>query len=322
MEARDLGHVAAHFHPLEDLFGNCYIKRYPDGSAKVIAAERAVFRAPGFEAAGYGGGQERRRVERLAGYEWDPSMLEDEEEAYACAERGGMADDNKEVRNRLRAQRRAKTAVEDLCRSNDFRWFVTLTLDGAKVDRYDVAAVTRKLNAWLSNRVQKDGLRYVLVAERHKDGAIHFHGFMSDSISYVDSGTIAGIKPKPAKPRSAKERARWLEQGGHVVYNLPAWTLGYTTAIELYGERRAAIGYVVKYITKAQDKVGGRWYYSGGALRRPEVEVVRVDFGALLAVPGAYSFLLGDLGCRCCMFETGPDGTVMSKGGKQDVQAG
>ena len=56
------------------------------------------------------------------------------------------------------------------------------------------------------------------------------------------------------------------------MYNLPGWTLGYTTAIELYGEREAAVGYVCKYISKEQTKVGGRWYYSGGALQKPEVQ--------------------------------------------------
>lgn len=65
------------------------------------------------------------------------------------------------------------------------------------------------------------------------------------------------------------------------MYNLPGWTLGFTTAIELYGERRKAVGYVCKYITKAEEKVGGRWYYSGGALKRPEVTYTDVDFDKL-----------------------------------------
>lgn len=38
-------------------------------------------------------------------------------------------------------------------RANPFTHFVTLTLDASRVDRYDMAAITRKLNAWLSNQV-------------------------------------------------------------------------------------------------------------------------------------------------------------------------
>lgn len=91
-----------------------------------------------------------------------------------------------------------------------------------KVDRYDASAVTRKLNSWLDNQVRRKGLAYVLVAERHKDGAVHFHGFFNDALPVVDSGTLSIGGGKPRKPRSARERARWLEQGAHVVYNLPA----------------------------------------------------------------------------------------------------
>ena len=79
---------------------------------------------------------------------------------------------------------------------------VTLTLDQTQVDRYDMAAITRKLNAWLSNQVQRRGLIYVLVPERHKDGAIHFHGFFNDVLDRVDSGTM--IPPGGGKPRKPR----------------------------------------------------------------------------------------------------------------------
>ena len=76
-----------------------------------------------------------------------------------------------------RAARRARAALRDLALCNDFDCFVTLTLDGAQVNRYDPKQVIQKLNRWADNKVRRDGLRYVLVPELHKDGAIHFHGF-------------------------------------------------------------------------------------------------------------------------------------------------
>jgi hypothetical protein len=59
-----------------------------------------------------------------------------------------------------------------------------------------------------------------------------------------------------------------------MIYNLPQWTLGFTAAIEIYGDYPAAVAYVCKYIGKQGDKPAGRWYYSGGALATPEVEYV------------------------------------------------
>ena len=177
-----------------------------------------------------------------------------------------------------RSMRRARAKVRRLALANEFTYFVTLTLDQNMVDRYDMGAVVKKLNAWCSNAVQRRGLRYILVPERHKDGAIHFHGFFNGALPAVDSGTVrVPWAKKPRKPRSKAEREEWMAAGGRVVYNLPGWTLGYTTAMELYGEYPAAVAYVCKYIGKGGEKPGGRWYYSGGDLREPAVEYLELS---------------------------------------------
>lgn len=251
------------------------IKCYPDGSRELMACSKPWFRAPGWEAREP---RSRRRPKQAQG--------------------GGDV---------ARAVRRARAQVRDLALCNPFTHFVTLTLDQSRVDRYDMAAITRKLNAWLSNQVQRRGLIYVLVPERHKDGAIHFHGFFNDVLDRVDSGTM--IPPeggKPRKPRSKAQRAAWEAEGGRVVWNLPGWSLGFTTALELVGDYSRAVGYVCKYIGKQQDpgdscgrgsagdeapvspdKPGGRWYYSGGDLARPVVELADLDPWELRAQPGA-----------------------------------
>lgn len=148
-----------------------------------------------------------------------------------------------------RAMRRARSKVRQLALANQFRWFVTLTLDPEKIDRYDPAIVVRKMSQWADNRVRRKGLAYILVPEHHKDGAIHFHGFFNDALEAVDSGHT--------------------DKNGHKVYNLPDWTLGFTRAVELYGDYHAAVGYTCKYIGKGTGKIGGRWYYSGGDLAKP-----------------------------------------------------
>lgn len=148
-----------------------------------------------------------------------------------------------------RSMRRARAKLRRLALANDFKWFVTLTLDPAKIDRNDGAAVARALGRWADNMVRRKGLKYVLVPELHKKGGIHFHGFFSDSVEVTDSGHV--------------------DEAGHPIYNLPEWTLGFTTAIALYGDYPSAVGYVTKYIGKQGLRPMGRWYYSGGRLQEP-----------------------------------------------------
>lgn len=165
------------------------------------------------------------------------------------------AQENAEATDRERSKRRAKKAVYDLIACNsDLDYFVTLTLDPKKIDRYDYDLIYKKLRVWLDNRVRRKGLKYVLVAEYHKDKAIHFHALCNGgALKLADSGKT--------------------DSQGHKVYNLEDWTLGFTTAVKTYGKNRAAlVNYVVKYITKSDAPVGGRWYYSGGNLARPEYE--------------------------------------------------
>lgn len=205
---------------------------------------------------------------------------------------GGQQQGQQTVKPRhTRKERRAAATVRDLCRCNRMAYFVTLTLSPEQIDRYDIAAVLRKMRSWLDNRVRRNGLVYVLIPEHHRDGAIHWHGFFNDAdVGMVDSGTV---KPatggRPRRPRSARQRQEWLDAGGQVVYNVAEWTLGFSTAIPLYGDYDAAIAYTCKYIAKEGCKIGGRWYYSGGKLLRPEVRPVDCTFDELQAA-GGYCF--------------------------------
>lgn len=162
-----------------------------------------------------------------------------------------------------RSMRRARGKLRRLALANDFRWFVTLTFNPEKVDSFDAAAVVKKLNAWCSNMVQRKGLCYILIPELHPtSGRIHFHGFFNDCVEVVDSSHI--------------------DRQGHKIYNLPQWSLGFTTVIELYDDYSRAVGYVSKYIGKQNGKITGRWYYSGGDLREPEITYAEISPAELL----------------------------------------
>ena len=240
------------------------VKAYPDGSLEVLACDQAIFHPDGWETSGY-----KQRPARVRKDPQKPTTQDRD--------------------NRERSMRRARAQVRDLALSNPFRWFVTLTLDQAKVSRYDMAEITRKLNAWLDNQVRRRGLAYVLVPERHKDGAIHFHGFFNDALEAVDSGH--------------------KDSQGHPVYNLPGWRLGFTTAIQLYGDYHAAVSYVCKYIGKQGEKPGGRWYYSGGCLQRPDVSFSDVgprDLEAVAGEGGVYRFDVPEAGLSFAILRARP----------------
>lgn len=243
------------------------VKSYPDGSMELMACSAPVFKPSGWEKTGW----------HAPAPDVSPNGDRKPKSSNACSNE--------------RAMRRARAQVRDLALCTPFRWFVTLTLDRARVDRYDMKEITRHLNHWLDNQVRRRGLSYVLVPERHRDGAIHFHGFFNDALEAADSGTLSlpGSKT-PRKPRSARQRAEWLAQGAHPVFNLPGWPWGFTTAIELYGEYPRAVNYVCKYIGKDGEKIGGRWYYSGGSLGRPEVSYEDISYREVAALPGAFTF--------------------------------
>jgi len=246
---------------------------YPCGVMDIMACSEPVFGDKGWEAA--------EDYTRPAGVAASKAPKQEREKAEAAAE------------DLERSMRRARAKLRRLALANDFKWFVTLTLDPEKVDSHDGAAVVKKLNAWASNAVQRHGLRYLLVPERHKKGGIHFHGFFNDALPAVDSGTIrVPWAKKPKRPRSEAERAQWLQAGGRIVYNLPGWSLGFTTAMELYGDYPAAVAYVCKYIGKDGTKPAGRWYYSGGALAQPPVEYVEMSPAELKAEFGDKAILL------------------------------
>ena len=85
--------------------------------------------------------------------------------------------------NIARAVRRAKINAFDIILSNpDLDTFATFTFaPDPDLDKTAYEQVYERLAPWLSNRVQRKDLKYVIVPEYHKSGAIHFHGILNSS---------------------------------------------------------------------------------------------------------------------------------------------
>lgn len=266
---------------------NTLVKTYRDGSQQIIFATKQVFRAPGFE--------EIVTTSVVSDEISEETVLEAVEKSVWQLEREADEEAARHKESVRRAMRRARVKVRDYCLSTDMRYFCTFTLDRQKINRYDIQEITRKLNQWLNHQVQRKGLAYVMVPELHEDGAVHFHGLITGSLEAVDSGTvIPRNQDRPRKPHSEGQRRAWLRDGGRVVYNLPGWPYGFTTALELSGNYEQAVNYVCKYISKGlRDdnlipcKVGGRWYYSGGPLGEPGREFTDRDPDTQIEAYGA-----------------------------------
>lgn len=291
------------FVPDVSVLHNVRVKLFPHGYVEVLGCNCSIFHGSGWEPAGKWENAPNSDVGKCL----CDTQLEFPLDSGMIPDRHGSA-----IR---RSIRRAKSRIHEICMANRFDMFVTLTLDKDKIDRYDPAVVVRKMGQWADNQVRRHGLKYCLVPELHKDGAVHFHGFLQwpDGGGFVDSGTIRlpGKKnKKPRRPRTAAQREAWLADGGQIVYNIPAWPYGFSTAIALYGDYGAAVGYVGKYVGKGMDiesdgdaverdtplggKIGGRWYYSGGALVEPEKLLMDVALDDLREIPGAYEFVVDD----------------------------
>lgn len=220
------------------VFYNCKRKFYPDGSVRQIASDYALFRVNLSD----DDDQEKR----------DQPLDDDHlRGAYAMQ---SVRDDN---------LKRVKERIFDICALNPFTHFVTWTLDASKIDRYDVDVIRPKILKTLDNLHQRHGMEYIVVPERHRDGAVHFHGLVyGDGLRYVDSGHV--------------------DAGGHTIYNMPQWRYGFSTAIQLYGDSMRVASYMTKYVTKDLSKIFGKFYFASRSIARSvPVEYSIIDYDAI-----------------------------------------
>ena len=167
---------------------------------------------------------------------------------------------------------RARQQCYDYLMCNpDLNTFVTFTFDPQKIDSCSYPLVVSTLSVWLSNRVRRNGLKYILVPEKHQSGAIHFHGIMNDAgLKLIPSGywkvgkyTLEWDKISPRKRREAQE-----------IFNVKDMPLGFSTALKVEGEdsQTKISKYIWKYMTKqGGQKIGGRFYLHGGDLQLPKL---------------------------------------------------
>lgn len=129
---------------------------------------------------------------------------------------------------------RTKSHITAYAHNMEPEWFGTLTLSPEKVkDRYDMNLCRNIVSKWLENirsRKCKD-MMFLVVPERHEDGAWHFHIILShvNELSFKESGK---------------------KYKGEPIYNLQDWRYGFTNFTRVRDAQKTAT-YMSKYITKS-----------------------------------------------------------------------
>lgn len=72
---------------------------------------------------------------------------------------------------------RTKNNIKNICLSNNFEYFMTVTVNSINADRFSLQEVQDKMKK-ICKKIRRRNyeFKYIFITERHKDGAFHFHG--------------------------------------------------------------------------------------------------------------------------------------------------
>lgn len=90
---------------------------------------------------------------------------------------------------------RTKRNIKEICLCNNFEYFCTITINSKYCDRFSLELSQEKLKKILHKikRKNKD-FAFILITEKHKDGAFHFHGMMKNIPLYTNkNGYLASV---------------------------------------------------------------------------------------------------------------------------------
>lgn len=161
--------------------------------------------------------------------------------------------------------RRAKNRIKEVVLCNDWDYFMTLTLDKRKYDRYNLPKYIKDLSQFirdLRKKLNRD-IKYLLVPEMHKDGAWHMHGFIKGlCISDVELFKVDSKIPFYIKDKLEKGQLvyRWLDYEKKFGF----------CDLEPIRDKERASSYVTKYVTKdlgtGVTDINAKMYYSSRGL--------------------------------------------------------
>lgn len=161
-------------------------------------------------------------------------------------------DVNKEKLSNNIARARSKIFEYAIC--NEFEYFVTLTLNRDYLDRYDLKEYIKKLGQFIRDyrKKYKANVQYLLIPEKHIDGAWHMHGLLK------------GIPKEQLK----------INKHGYKDWEAYSKRFGYISIDDIRSQI-AVSKYITKYISKSIDTGRGvtekesKLYYCSRGLKKP-----------------------------------------------------
>lgn len=163
---------------------------------------------------------------------------------------------------------RARRTIRDLILCNPFRFFCTFTFSDSKIDRYDYKACKKAITKFFDNFRTRHASHfiYMLVPERHKDGAWHFHGLVAG----IPAGEFYTPEFITYRDRRSQELKVIRNTKGYMRWR--RWPYGHFDC-SVIKDYEASATYVSKYITKDLISVmkGAHLYFSSKGLRRPSL---------------------------------------------------
>ena len=177
-----------------------------------------------------------------------------------------------ETEERLAASiSRTKSRIFELALCNEFTYFCTFTMDAEKVkDRFDLDNLQKSFAQFIRNlnRGRDNKILYLLIPEKHKNGAWHLHGLIEGLKVGEDLREFSLSDYLPY-------RIRKMIKNGEKVYNWEKYSqkYGFFTATAI--KNKAAVSsYVCKYVTKEVAKqgreMGRHLFFASQGLKRRE----------------------------------------------------
>lgn len=158
---------------------------------------------------------------------------------------------------------RSKTTVREYALCNDFEYFVTLTLDKNKYNRYDLKKYIKDLGQFVRDyrKKYKSDIQYVLIPEQHKDGAWHIHGL----IKGISEHHLINFDNIPNAPKKLKNK-------DYYNFTLYSEKFGFCSLGKIKDIEKVS-NYITKYINKNIGEdigLGKKSYFSTRGLKKAE----------------------------------------------------
>lgn len=181
---------------------------------------------------------------------------------------------------------RTRSTIFELSSCNEWDLFCTFTLDPNKYDRFKLDKFRDDFTHMIRDLRRKYNceIRYLLIPEKHKNGAWHMHGF----IAGLPADELRKFEISENLPRYIKNKLK----EGQIVFEWKSYRRRFGFCdLEVIRDKDKASSYVTKYITKdlldSVSELNHKSYYCSQGLKRAE-EIKR---GHLAKCPGDFDYV-------------------------------